>query len=1064
MTEQSEPNTTTLSSTAYAAFGKWHAAEFGITYFQQAFCAVQFVLECIAPGTDVLEFLVPLETKHTRKKSTTQLTDDVRPKFTPQESFLIKECLRAMDLETITRKKKTPHLIFTLASTLQRRTRMMLKVYHYMARYLQVCTPARCKMVDEQLRLQFKTDDIKGMDQLEHLFQMLDPQKMKQLYEEGYFESDGLEYKIHYTRFYMKKLREQKVAADAATDSAGTPTATVNASPNTDRPDHGSIAEALARHTEGTAQQPATACNATPRDSPSIFSGNGTDYEPDNHSEESEESSDASVEYMPLHEATVRLPDLRYRQRRQEKKRKGQAPPKPPRAKPPAKKKQRRKGTEDSHYIDSKTDESAAGAGADLNSPPPGRRVFDHSWLFLEPTGQHMCFELPIHGREGTKSTSGSILEVPTSPNKRKADDIAQDDPTTQSVTAGADEASDTENARKRIKLHDQDILAEFHDMVVTAMSVYMFNDSKIIYHEELEEEQSRTVMETCFREGIGYTRHPTTRSSVHSNFFKVAPYGTPELEELTKDLEFDAPLVIDTMKQLLDDNDPSVEASDDDERNTIHFDGGLGGQPYNHMAQPEDTELTASYPVFVNEPRDDKPEEYQILYEQVGPILDICQDFVDKRGGENGQRPMGDPFHTQKAGAEVRKKCKAKRSRFEAFTIGITKLGTKQEYDANQKKFPNKEHTVGWHQDGENGIRPGYKWTCVFGVIVVVGNMVYRLAVIAYTRKSVGDSLEHETTLGQFTDMLRQWFSERPDVWDLDYSTLERKETLKYHATDREDAQCEEDGKACKSLADPVANYSAVLDALHQLADARNHLPRQFWVELLIAIQRHNSPTMLRNLILSWLPNKGASTRLFEEGLDKGYGPHTLLLRECERRDIHISNGRFPRFQWSMGHDSNWPDQRNGEEIAEQIRQDVQTMDKVLSDADNVDFPHRLIIDRIRKIKHIGPVKVLSFYMIAVHAGFLTSNHAVRESHDAILHEDNPGAQELQDQGFYNLDMALRRLSWKLNTTHKIIENSLCKKYRHENFCWDFFAEDQRLYCSKREMNGKNQELTRFY
>ena len=474
MTEQNEPNTTTLSSAAYAAFGKWHAAEFGVTYFQQAFCAVQFVLECIAPGTDVLEFLVPLETKHTRKGSSTQLTDDVRPKFTPGEVFLIKEHLQAMDLEAITRKKKTPHLINTLASTLQRRTRMMLKVYHYMARYQQVHTPARRKIVDEQLRLRFETGEIDGMDHLKHLFQMLDPDTMKQLYEEGYFEKDGLEYTIHYRRSHRKKVREQEAATNEATNSGRTATATVDSSPNADRQDNGSITE------------PATARNATPSDSPSVFSGDGTDYESDNRSEESEESSDASVEYMPLHEATVRLPDLRYRQRRQEKKRKGQAPPKPPRAKPPAKKKQRRKGTEDSHYIDSKTDESAAGAGADLNSPPPGRRVFDHSWLFLEPTGQHMCFELPIHGREGTKSTSGSILEVPTSPNKRKADEIAQDGPTTQSVMAGADEASDTENAVKRIKLHDQDILAEFHDMVVTAMGVYMFNDSKIIYHEDI--------------------------------------------------------------------------------------------------------------------------------------------------------------------------------------------------------------------------------------------------------------------------------------------------------------------------------------------------------------------------------------------------------------------------------------------------------------------------------------------------------------------------------------------------------------------------------------------------
>ena len=342
-----------------------------------------------------------------------------------------------------------------------------------------------------------------------------------------------------------------------------------------------------------------------------------------------------------------------------------------------------------------------------------------------------------------------------------------------------------------------------------------------------------------------------------------------------------------------------------------------------------------------------------------------------------------------------------------------------------------------------------------------MIGGTVYRLAIIAYTRQVIGDCLQNQDALGKFADGMSAWFDGRPDLWEVNYDDIPRPAVLPYHATETQNHQYQERGKLCPSFADPSGNYSAVLDALEDLEEHRNTLSGDFWLELLIAILRHNSPSMLRHLIRSWLPGKGDSSETFENGLAAGYGAHTLFLLECERRNIDISNGQFPRCQWSM-HDGEWPDERK-EGVTEQIRADIETMRQILRDAEDPRFPHRVIIDRVQQIKHIGRVKALGFYTIAVHAGYLTSQHAIRESHDAILHPSNPAAQELIRLGLEDLDMALRRLAWRLKKTHKVVEHSLCKKYR-KNFCWDFIAEDQRLYCCKREMNDMNQELTRFY
>ena len=310
----------------------------------------------------------------------------------------------------------------------------------------------------------------------------------------------------------------------------------------------------------------------------------------------------------------------------------------------------------------------------------------------------------------------------------------------------------------------------------------------------------------------------------------------------------------------------------------------------------------------------------------------------------------------------------------------------------------------------------------------------------------------------------LRVWYTHLPELWDFSYTGIDREETIVYHGTDVTDPAYQERGKACPAFADPEVNHAPVLDAIDKLKRARNQLKPNFWVELLIAVMRHNSSTLLRNLVLSWLPGRGESSQLFEEGLQKGYGPHTLLLQECERRRINIAGGRFARCQWSMGSLENWPDERRGREVTHRVQRDVRTMRQILRDAENPNFLHRTIIKRVQKIRYIGPVKALSLYVIATHAGFLTLQHAMRKSHNAFLHGNNPATLALLRAGVPDLDMALSWLAWRLDKSKKVIEHSLLKFYHREHFCWDFIANEQRLYCCRREVYNDQWERTTFY
>ena len=164
---------------------------------------------------------------------------------------------------------------------------------------------------------------------------------------------------------------------------------------------------------------------------------------------------------------------------------------------------------------------------------------------------------------------------------------------------------------------------------------------------------------------------------------------------------------------------------------------------------------------------------------------------------------------------------------------------------------------------------------------------------------------------------------------------------------------------------------------------------------------------------------------------------------------------------QWSAG--SGWYDERDGPGVREKVDEDVATMDQILKDAEMDDWYHENIMERVAELPDLSHTKSLHFYSICVQAGYLTSNHARRESYFALISDRNPGGARLAEKGCPDLQKGLQRLAWWNKQEQYIMENILCKTWRAIQFCWDYVADGQTMYCRSKVTNEKGQERTIF-
>lgn len=390
---------------------------------------------------------------------------------------------------------------------------------------------------------------------------------------------------------------------------------------------------------------------------------------------------------------------------------------KPCRRKGPRRK---RKKVDSDDYTDSRVNSESTTESDPKAAPAFQRKLFDINWVFKKSTQRHLCFEKPMDGYVGTE---GDSVFKRVNARTKKVLELHQ-------VT----------------QLLDQNILESIHDVAVGPAIIYGFKDSDNVAHMELSSEESKRLDEICRQHDIDYHRYSRKGQSRDSDFIKVAQYGSDDWKAVMESeggLKLDAPDMVRCLLKLAKDGDKAVKHDSNDNRNSIHVDGGLGNRAYNHMETPEQASTTTPMPVLIHAPKKGKPDEYRRLYNGVGDVLDRLQDYADSHCKENGRKPMGDPFRTEKAGKTVRSACGAERSRFEAFTIGLIELGDVKDFEKTGEF--RKKHTIGRHFDGKNGICRGYRLTFVFSCQVVVDGIIYRLAIIVYTRQAVGDALQKE-------------------------------------------------------------------------------------------------------------------------------------------------------------------------------------------------------------------------------------------------------------------------------------------------------------------------------
>jgi len=292
------------------------------------------------------------------------------------------------------------------------------------------------------------------------------------------------------------------------------------------------------------------------------------------------------------------------------------------------KRKKRKTGKSDD-LIESRNDDDAT---TDSITELEQRKVFDKKWLFAESTHQHLCFEEPQDNCEG--SPGDSVFKT------------VGGEPTNQ--------------------LRDQNVLAGVHVKACSALEMCMFNKSDLPHHSELTLDEVKKLRDVCFEEDIEDHCCPAKGQSCSSNFLKVAHQGSDDWKHVMEgadglELQFDAPEVVRELPKLCKEGDKAVTS--EDERKSIHFDGGFGCQSDNCQQSPEETPTTASFPVLINEPKEGDPAACGRLHHHVGDALDRLQDHVDLRGKENGKLPMNDPFRTEHAGKVLRSACGAKRA-----------------------------------------------------------------------------------------------------------------------------------------------------------------------------------------------------------------------------------------------------------------------------------------------------------------------------------------------------------------------------------------------------------------
>jgi hypothetical protein len=583
----------------------------------------------------------------------------------------------------------------------------------------------------------------------------------------------------------------------------------------------------------------------------------------------------------------------------------------------------------------------------------------------------------------------------------------------------------------------------------IAVMGFCAFLRSRKMFHGEIETDPSTQehlqVFDCALRNGKKCHLLPSTGSSLDGNLIRVMHSDDEHFPPLREMLNVDPVFIIKTMHDLKAKGDRAI--SFNDERNTVSFSCGFGNHAYsNNSINPEQDDIAATHPAMTHVTGSNK-DTHDALCEAIGGVADACTEFMDRHCNMDVEKNYHDQTRCKMFGAKFARAMKARRSRCEAATVGLTRLGIVDSFDKLSKLHR--------HDDGPNDDAPGCDITCVHWEIIVLWEMVggklemvaYRIAFIFYSRIKCRTSCERNGYMAAVREKCEKWRREKvdcntmkaedlsPGTWN--FGNFPVSDTLWTH-----------------SMADPNAHCSIMVWAIEFLS-GQFQLPRRRRLQLLYLAMRSVSGITFALVVMEW--SLGGSLPLSTKMNGDVNGPNFLrrYAETVKEKGKNPNNALYTRMQVPQESDGGWTGEKRSDD--KKIDQMIQELDQILANANSPDYSHEDIVKQcIEKLHGIGPMTSLSFYALATQLGFINSEHGKRESLRANVAPDSPLRKELVQNDCKQEDVpkALKRLAQPLEVTEQTMENIGCKTFRRRAHVKDCFHQSQFLY-NRKFVNG---------
>jgi hypothetical protein len=610
--------------------------------------------------------------------------------------------------------------------------------------------------------------------------------------------------------------------------------------------------------------------------------------------------------------------------------------------------------------------------------------------------------------------------------------------------------------------------------------TVYIADNLKESHHGMVLESELGRVILACQRNDVNVHLVNGKGWQDPAGFLSVINGGTKAYEELFGFVSIDVEAVLDRILKMVDDGSTSVICDKQGKRGNITVNCGFGNQSYDSSVR-EGTIM--SKPRMIN-----RKEECELLYQNAGPVLDLLKTAMDKCLGDKrlgfdkeanfveGDHGGGDrPTHNE---AELRQKeIKDKRQKefaeelknatgaveafFEGFTFAVNCLGPETEEDGGLRE-EHMEHLLTRHVDSLNDDTEGYTHTAVWSVVVVLRDTVYRLALIGYTRSSVGCFMVKECGYaGELETVCRVYLEQAEGNTVVD--------CVDPIFDDKPISSKRDDRLVMSMFIKPAAGnrlvfMSAFVDTfLVFLEETGLSIDSQRAIELAFIAMQENSVVRYRYTLFAWKDlMRERNHPLFGCNLVMEYGQYwdKDLQLEGFKGNYERSGSLLCGWWWNKG----LPDSDNECEadIKYHLTSNLLLFGEVLQGARVENQDPKRVWSHLREIYMFRHMACLAFYPFIVLSGMVTNPSALRFATMSPINKDSSYASELAKLGCETEGKqraVVKRVAFKLNVSVGTVENILCEVYRRHKKM-DVKFQNQKMFDIIQTGHGKEAEF----